>query len=191
MVMRRASGILRAEISSVNIRPPAAELGRSVDQQRTMSNPAGALTCLLTLVACVPTVRREATPQRVVAALATVRGKFAEVGDGAFVLLPATPADDSLLRNAAALDRAAVPALIECLADTAPALVEYAGAPTSIGAVCFWALISTRFVQDRIARGSDPNPANLGWVNYRAIESQQQQRARAEWHAWFERQTAQ
>jgi hypothetical protein len=105
--------------------------------------------------------------------------------------VPATAADASVLRQVAALEAAAVPALIDCLADTSESLVEYDGAPTSLGAVCFWVLISTRYVQDRLQHGRDRNPAPAGWVSYRAIEPEQQRHARKEWGAWFERQKAQ
>jgi hypothetical protein len=84
-----------------------------------------------------------------------------------------------------------VPALIECLADTAQSQVEYEGTPASLGAACFWTLISTRYVQDRLQQGSDNNPGTAGWVNYRAIEPEQQRHARAEWRAWLARQKTQ
>ena len=146
-----------------------------------------ALACLVVL-ACVPNAKQSITPQRAVAALARVRGRFAEVGDNAFVLLGATATDNSTLRQVAALEAAVVPTLIDCLADTSPARVEYAGVPASVGAVCFSALLETRFVQERLGRDGDTNPAASGWVSYRAIEPAQQQRARAEWRVWFARQ---
>lgn len=127
-------------------------------------------------------------PKHAVEALATVHGSFAEVGDGAFILQPANAADGSVLRQVSAFDQSVVPALIECLADTSESGVEYTGTPTSLGAVCFWALINTDYVQTRIQQGRDANPAAAGWVNYRVIDPDQQRHARAEWRAWFERQ---
>jgi hypothetical protein len=154
-----------------------------------MSPRTRACACLLVLVACTPgTTQRAVAPKQAIAALATVQGKFVEVGDGAFVLLPASAADGSVLQQVAAFEEAAVPALIDCLADTSRSRVDYDEAPTSLGAVCFWTLISTRYVQDRIQQGPDNNPAAAGWVNYRAIEPEQQRHARTEWRAWLERQ---
>jgi hypothetical protein len=151
-------------------------------------------SCLaaLVLVGCAPAAQqRTVTPKEAIAALTTVQGKFAEAGDGAFVLLPATAADGSALRQVAAFEEAAVPALIDCLADTSESRVDFEGAPASLGAVCFWTLISTRYVEDRLQQGPDNNPAAAGWVNYRAIEPEQQRHARAEWRAWLARQKSQ
>jgi hypothetical protein len=153
-----------------------------------MSSQTRACASLLVLLGCAPAARQQAvTPRHALAALGTVQGRFNEAGDGAFVLVPASAADRSVLEQIAALDEATVPALIDCLADTSESRVTYGGVPTSLGAVCFWTLISTRFVQDHIQQGRDTNPALAGWVGYRAIEPEQQRHARRVWRAWFER----
>lgn len=157
-----------------------------------MSTHTRACACLIALVGCAPTARQQVvTPKYAVAALRTVQGRFTEVGDGAFGLVPATAVDASVLRQVAAFEKAAVPELIDCLADTSESLVEYGGAATSLGAVCFWTLLSTHYVQDRLQHGRGENPAAAGWVSYRTIEPEQQRHARKEWRAWLERQQAQ
>ena len=154
-----------------------------------MSHHTSACACLLVLLGCAPAERQQVPgPRHAAEALATVHGRFAEVGDGAFILQPANAADGSVLRQVSAFDQLAVPALIDCLADTSESGVQYAGAPTSLGAVCFRALINTDYDQARIERGGDANPAAAGWVSYREIDPDQQRHARAAWRAWFARQ---
>ena len=154
-----------------------------------MSHRTSVSSFLLVLLGCAPAERQQLlAPRNAAEALATVHGRFAEVGDGAFILQPANAADGSVLRQVSAFNESVVPALINCLADTSPSGVEYAGTPTSLGAVCYWALINTDYVQARIERGGDANPAAAGWLNYREIDPDQQRHARAAWRAWFARQ---
>ena len=144
---------------------------------------------VLALVGCTRAAPPQpVTPKQAVAALGTVQGTFTEVGDGAYVLVPKSAADGSVLRQISAFGEVVVPTLIECLADTSQSQVEYQGTPTSLGAVCLWTLLGTRYVQDRLQKERGRNPGADGWVSYQAIEPKQQLDARRVWRAWYARQ---
>ena len=146
------------------------------------------LLSVLALVGCAPPVPPQpVTPKQAIAALSTVHGTFAEVGDGAYTLLPKSAGDGSVLRQISAFEGAVVPTLVDCLADTSTSQAEYEGTPASIGAVCLWALLQTRFVQELLREDVHKGLAPDGWVSYTAIEPQKQRHARAEWQAWLAR----
>ena len=148
------------------------------------------LATVLALTGCTPTARpREpVTPEQAVAALRAVRGMFTDGADHGFALMPHSAVDASVIQQIAAREEGVVPALIECLADASESRVEYRGAPTSLGAVCFWTLLQTQYVQERLTRERSRNPAAAGWVSYQEIEPQEQLNARKVWRAWYARQ---
>ncbi|HEX6598034.1 MAG TPA: hypothetical protein VF034_01850 [Gemmatimonadaceae bacterium] len=145
------------------------------------------LAIVVALVGCTPPAPPQPVkPKQAIAALATVQGRFFG-GDVAFGLLPKSAVDASVLRQVAAFEEAVVPTLVDCLADTSHSQVEYEGRATSLGAVCFWTLLQTRFVQDRLRQDRGKRPTPDLWVSYDAIKPGQQRHAQAEWRAWLAR----
>lgn len=185
-----APGARPGELRGVGPLPPDHPLRASLS-----------LVVLLALGATRVAAQAPASPAdaaRLVERLGHVEGAFL-MSEHGFGFLPATPAGGAVVDSLVALDSLAVPALVACLADTGlsaaksrvlaptPDLLS-AGhvreVPVSRGALCFWPLVRTEWVQSRLRRRAFSEEFLAGmYVDVNRVDAAAQAHAHDVWRA--------